>query len=411
MKDIQENKSYSLFIDYFDIYGQSFNLHLFGRPKYKTIIGSIIGFISLFLVVSVSLYFFIELIERKSMTVIYNEDSNIIPMNNLSNVPFMFSLTDLNGIHLESEGLFSFDVKMMNYGYYKNADGASKFGIQILPIKMEKCDLNKHFLDKGEMFKSFSINKYYCIPPGKYNMTLYGRYGDTLNGFSFLTIFLNKCNSKLQKCLNDTYIDSVLQNTALSMAYLSNSINHYNSTNPNTIKVDTSVLQMSSSICKNYYYNIRQVIYNTDYGFIFEDRQIETFYTYAYQSLDVSVKNIGFPTLGPNFGFVTLKNSDSVSFYSRAYIKSQAVMANIGGIIKSIMIIAKFISDFLTRRMSYEDLSNSIFQYKLEDKFSPATSKQHQEQKNLQIIPFNNTNLRNKQEKKKVLSGEQMRDR
>jgi hypothetical protein len=414
MKFKQESKTNSSFIDVFDIYGHSFNLHIFGKAKYKTLIGSLIGLLSLMLVVSVSLYFIVDLLERKSMTVIFNEDPTRFPVNNLSDVPIIMTLGDLNGVILDSEGLFSFDVKMLNYKNIKGANGTSKFELEIVPIKLEKCDITKHFLDKGDMFKSLSISKYFCIPPGKYNITLYGTYGDTLNGWSFLSIFINRCNSKFQKCLNDTYAESVLANTAFSLAYLSNSINHYNTTTPYTVKVDTAILQMSSSINKNYYYNLRQVIYNTDYGFIFEDHQIENFYTYASQSLDVSMKNIGLPTIGPNFGYVFIKNSDSVSNYSRAYIKGQAVMANIGGIIKSIMIIAKIISDFLTRRMSFVDLSNSIFQYKIDEKIrvnkNALTTKlsPNKEQVNLQIIPFDNQTLKSKVLNRKIQNNQHM---
>jgi hypothetical protein len=412
MKSGHEDKTYSSLMDIFDIYGKSFSLHLFGKAKYKTLIGSLMGLLSLMLMVSVALYFIIDLLERKSMTVIFNEDHTRFPINNLSEVPIMMSLGDFNGITLESEGLFSFDVKMMNYKKVKDADGNSRFGLELVPIKIEKCNITKHFLDKPDMFKGLSIRSYYCISPGENNLTIYGKLGDTLNGWSFLGIFLNRCNAKLQKCLNDTYAESVLGNSALTIAYLSNSINHYNVTSPRMFKVDTAVLQMSSSIYKNYYYNLKQVIYDTDYGFIFEDHQTEDFFTYNSQSLDVSMKNTGLPTIGPNFGYVMIKNSDAVSYYFRAYIKGQAVMANIGGIIKAIMVMAKIISDFLTRRMSYVDLSNSIFKYKIEDNIShnkkafTTNFSLNKGQNNLQIIPLDNKTLKNKIQERKTISDE-----
>jgi hypothetical protein len=363
MRGEEENKRKSFFIDIFDINGQSISLHLFGKEKYKTFIGSVSGLLSLILMMGISIYFVMDLFQRKSLSIIFNEDNNQLPLNNLSNVPIMVTLGDLSSNILDPEGLYWIDAKVMNYKRVI-INGTAKFFLELIPIELEKCNITKHFLDQSEMFKNLAISKYQCIPPGKYNITLFGRFGDTVNGWSYLAFFLNKCNAKMgQKCLNDSYIESTLANTALSIAYSSYSINHYNVTTPNQAKIDTTMFLMSSTLLKNYYYNLRQVIYETDYGILFEDRQKESFYTYFSQSVDVSLKAVGVPTAGPNIGYVIIKNADPISFYNRNYIKIQAVMANIGGIIKAVMIFCKIVSDFLTRKMIYLDIANRIFHF------------------------------------------------
>jgi hypothetical protein len=373
IKMTERNSNYGeTFIQTFDIYGKSFNLHLFGKQTYKTAFGSLFGILSIMLMASVGFYFVVDLIQRKSLIIIYNEDSSRIPVNDLSNVPIMLLLGDYNSNILNPEGLFTFDVKMMNYKRITDSNGIPKFGLEIVPIKLEKCDESKHLVDKAKYFSNLRVNSYFCIPPGKYNLTIYGKLGDMINGWSFLSIFLNRCNPKYEKCINDTIAENLLGNSALGLALLSNQVDHYNTTNPNNIKVETAILPMSSSLIKNYYYNLRQVIYDTDYGFIFEDRQVEKFYTYYSQSLDVNLKNSGLPTIGPNFGYVMIKNSEAVSNYFRSYVKGQAVMANIGGIIKTIMLIAKIITDFLTRRMGFIDISNSIFNFETSANYSKS---------------------------------------
>jgi hypothetical protein len=183
-----------------------------------------------------------------------------------------------------------------------------------------------------------------------------------------LAFFLNKCNTKIgQKCLNDSYVENTLANTVLSIVYTSHSINHYNVTKPNEVKFETTRFQMSSTLIKKHNLNLRQVIYETDYGILFEDRQKESFYTYFSQTVDVSLKPEGLPTIGPNIGCVAMKNADSISFYNRNYIKIQAVMANIGGIIKAVMIICKIITNLLTRKMIYLDIANRIFYFNFND--------------------------------------------
>jgi hypothetical protein len=396
-----ENKRNSPFIDVFDIYGHSLNLHLFGKDKYKTFIGSIFGIVSLMLMVAISVYFLIDLFQRKSMTIVFNEDNSKIPSNNLTDTPFMMTLGDMNGKVLEPEGLYWFDVKMLNYRRYDTGNGTTQFRLDIVPIQLEKCDLTKHFLDKADWFKKFQVSTYYCIPPGKNNLTIFGKYGDTINGWSYLSIWVNRCNPKLgHKCLNDTYIDNVLANTFLTSNFLSYGINHYNITSPSSIKVETTIFQLSNTLIKNYYYNIRQVVYDTDYGFIFEDHQIENFYTYQSQTIDVNLKSVGVPTIGPNIGYIMIRNVDAVSYYNRAYVKGQAVMANIGGIIKAVMVIAQIISDFITRRMMFLDISNRIFHFNLNDgKFGKSPNRKRtenvkinhtREQSNPPTLPMDN---------------------
>jgi hypothetical protein len=361
----EENKQSNLFIDIFDINGHSINLHLFGKEKYKTFIGSLSGLLSVMMMLAISIYFIRGLFDKKPLSIVFNEDVSQLPINNMSNVPLMVLLGDLSSNALDPEGLYWIDAKVLNYRRIKE-NGTSKFTLDVIPIQLEKCDINKHFLNQTEIYKNFPVSKYQCIPPGKYNITLYGRYGDTLNGWSMLGFFLNKCNSKIgQKCHNDTYMNNVLANTGLSIAYTSYSIDHYNVIQPNVIKVDTAMFLMSSTLAKSYYYKLRQVIYETDYGILFEDRGRETFYTYLSQSIDVSLQAVGMPTLGPNIGSVLFINADAISFYNRHYLKVQAVIANVGGIIKAIMVICKFISDFLTRKMLHLDIVNRIFYFNL----------------------------------------------
>lgn len=157
MKLEQERKLFSTFVDIFDLYGHSFNLHIFRKEKYKTLIGSIMGFLSIMLIISVAIYFIIDLFERKSMTVIFNEDFTTIPINNLTNTPLMLALGDISGQIIEPQGLYSFDVKIMKYKYIKLPDVSYRFGLELIPIQLEKCDLQKHFLDYGHMFQALNV--------------------------------------------------------------------------------------------------------------------------------------------------------------------------------------------------------------------------------------------------------------
>ena len=300
------------------------------------------------------------------MTLIYNEDSNTSPVNDLSNNSFMLALADYTGAAIPREGIYSFQVTYVNFTVVQvNGTGVVK-PIRT-PIVLEKCDINKHFLQYGEMFTQLQVDKGFCVPPGKYNNSIIGRYGDLVNGWTSISIFINKCNPQVEKCLNQTYIDNIVANTVVVVSYLSYQINNYNSTTPNILKVETTAMVFSTSILKTYFYYIRQNVYDTDYGFIFQEHQQVSFYTYDSKVLDVSFSLNSLKT-SLNFGSLAIINAETVSRYYRTYDKGQAVLANIGGIIKAVMVMAKVIAEFLTRRMSYLDISNVIFELEEEKK-------------------------------------------
>jgi hypothetical protein len=170
MESPQSNRKTSSFVEFSDIYGQSFNLRIFGKNKYKTLIGSILSCISLSLIVSASLYFIINLFQKTSLTVIFNEDYNSTPINNLTRIPLTFALADFAGNPYPSQGVYSLDVKMLNYKKIMSPDGTLSISLDILPIQMEKCDIHKHFSyhkDMEENWKNFSMNYMLCIPPDK----------------------------------------------------------------------------------------------------------------------------------------------------------------------------------------------------------------------------------------------------
>lgn len=366
MKQDEGNKLKNSFIEIFDINGQTMNLHLFGKEKYKTFIGSIFGLISLILTLGICFYFIRDLFDRKPLSVVLNEDNDRMLMNNLTNVPIMFSVYSLLSKHIKPEGLYWYDVKLMEYKW-KNINGINTFTTDIIPIDLEKCDTSKHFGDQTDLYnknKNVNLTYHMCIPTGKYNMSLYGRYGDTLNGWSQLAVFINKCNPKMgHKCLNDTNIDITLNNVALIMYFSTYLIDHYNVDSPAQWKIHSEVLSMGTSLIKNYFLNLRQVVYETDYGYLFEEMKEENFFTYYSQELNVNLKSEGVPTAGPNIGYFVMRNAAGVSIFKRNFLKLQQVIANMGGIIKSVMILSKIFCIILTRKFIYLDIANRIFNF------------------------------------------------
>lgn len=404
MKEKVENIRINRFIYTFDIFGQSLNLHIFGNEKYKTLTGGIFGLISILLIIAVSIYFLLDVLHRKTMTIVFNEDNTKIPMNNLSDIPIMMTLTDTSGKPLKSEGLINFDVKILNYKRYDTGNGTTQFRLDVIPLQLEQCSFSKHFSDFTDFFTKFRVEYFYCIPPGKYNITIFGRYGDTLNGWSNLAIYVNKCNSKLgQTCYNETYMKVALSNPVLNVNMVSYGVDHYNISSPSSYKLDTAVFPLSTTLLKSYNYMIRQVLYTTDYGFVFEDKQTEQFYTYHSQTVDVDLNSSEYFNSGNSIGYIKIRNFETISNYYRAYVKVQTMMASIGGLVKSIMAIFQIICHLIIRKMMLLDISNQIFHYNLNEEQPMKIKKvevvnsnpaNHGEKIKIKISPIENLSIK-----------------
>jgi hypothetical protein len=341
---------------YFDIFAKNFNFFVFGNEKQKTVLGCLIGIFSILAITIISLFFLVDFFKRENVTVMYNKDIDTKPVINLTYMPLMFSLSDLQTNFIDPQGLFTFDVRMLNYvKVYNKTSGQTSTRLTSQQIEYERCNISKHFLNYQEMFKNFKTESFFCIPPGRYNLTLFGKYGDFLNGFSMLSIFVNRCNPQKSQCFNSSIIESKLSNVILPLVYLSYGINNYNSTQANFPKLETSVLGMTTALYKLHFYNLKQTFYHSDLGYVFQENIIENFYEFDQTTMSIDLLNAGQISQG-TFGTVYIRNSDHISVYKRQYKKLQDVLANIGGLVNSILLISRLLSNFIIRKFVWVDL-------------------------------------------------------
>jgi hypothetical protein len=114
---------------------------------------------------------------------------------------------------------------------------------------------------------------------------------------------------------------------------------------------------------KRYYYHLTHVVYDTDYGFLFEDRIQENFYMHTSMSVDVDLKAPEIINPKPQLGSIDIRNTASSAFYFRTYIKLSLIIANVGGFIKFIMMVCNIIVYLLTNNMMLEEISKIIFSF------------------------------------------------
>lgn len=387
------------FFNTLDIYHKTFPLRIFGKENYKTKSGSILGIFAIIVIIAFSGIFLLDLFMRKNVMVVYNRNSSQIPEIDLTNTAIMFIVTDKLGKKIPMEGVYNLEVKLLEY----TQDEKINRRLISSDIKFETCNYKKHSSEFGDMLTTLQYNEFFCISPGEQKKKLYGKLGDWPNGFSLLGIYVNRCDPKKEKCKNNQEIDFLLSDFVVGMVYWSYNIDHYNYQSPNLLKIENNgVFPMSYSLLKCYFYNLVQVLYETDHGFIFENKSKKDFYQFESQTVDVNMPGI---TTDSNFasnstlGYILFKCSENVSFYYRSYGKVQNVLADIGGLIKAVLIISKLIYDFFTRKFIIYELANRFFEISNEKAEILVENKKklflkHNKKKELEFKSFSVSNPR-----------------
>jgi hypothetical protein len=354
----------NIFINWFDIYGKQFNINVSGNQKVKTLAGSLIGFFSIFAIVSFCLFQLIEVLNKDVVSVIYNESLTKTPINNLTDIPIMFKVTDVTAKYIPPQGLYSFDAFMYIYEGLNDSQDKSTGSTRAIPITIQPCDRNKHLGPYKNLFEKLDVENYHCIPREKHNLTIYGHYGDLINGFSELDIYISKCvNTTSEICLDEETINQKTSRLFLILAHVSNQIDHYNYTKPNQLKVQSVGLTFTSYIIKRYIYYLMPIIYETDYGFLFEDKQYENFFTVNFESIvwDIDPKPAQILIKKPQLASIHIKNSETSGTYSRSYVKFSNFIASLGGVIKFILTFCEILNYLITRNVALEKVINFIF--------------------------------------------------
>jgi len=352
-------------MDSFDIYDRKFDIRIFRKEKYTTPSSSILSIFTIVSIIALTIYFIFELLSRKNFSLVYNRNTTIKPKIDLTNTPIMFTVTDKTSKKIPRAGVFNIEVKIISYF---TEMGSLKSSAQ--NIYFEPCNYEKHNSTYGEIFKTLPIDGFYCIPAGKEIKILNGILGDFPNGFSLMGIYINRCDPKIEICKSEKDIDFILSDFVVGLVYSSFNIDHYNYASPVFEKIENNgVFPMSYTMLKCYFYNLAQTFYETDYGLIFEEKTKNNFYVFESQSVDINMPATTQSSIFSSqstVGYILIKCSENISFYFRSYEKAQTVIASIGGLIKSFLILSKLLFKFFTRKSIFVDLANEFFEIECE---------------------------------------------
>ena len=344
----------SNFIKFFDILGSKPELKINGNSRYITNIGILMGLISVFFTLILSISYILDVFSRTKFSIIYNFVNRIQPNVKLNKNQISLLLIDALGREIiDYDRVFNFNVKFWKIQVPKNTTATSTNSTNvtnfipvntIIDLPLRNCsDVNYTFYNNFYVLFSKIYKSGLCVDFSSFNDTLFGEYGSTY-GYSTLNIYINKCvnNTRINKtnCLPIEVIDKKLAQTYMNLVSIENDVDSENFTNPIMSYTKNELLPISSTIFKNYFKDLNSVTFDSDDGMLLDN--LNTYESYRTDKISESVDLRGSNTLFPGtFSQIIFRCSGKTEIYSRTYIKFPETFAKIGGILQAFVIFGK----------------------------------------------------------------------
>jgi hypothetical protein len=304
-------------------------------------------------------------------------------------------------------------LSLINFKYEKDIDDSyalfkldlnvytpkiNNIGILILnktsyPIELEMCS-SSSFGNYSNMFTKYEYSKNICIKPNQ-NIILEGRFGDQVKGFITLDIHLVKCVNTTDhyKCKSIEKINEYLLNSYVSLFYISQTIDHYNVSNPIINILNSDTFSISIEHIKRFYYFYSKERYISDNGIFLNNKKEYDLFQNHHTNFDL-IDHDSTPVilLDIIFSCHNLK-----TLYEREYLKIQDILGIIGGFFDIISNLFYFISYNLIKKSFMLHIGNSFisYNYKILTNNSEFSNQNLLQIKKKNTVPYNNNYIEN----------------
>jgi hypothetical protein len=290
----------------FDFLGIQPQFYISSQDMYKTKIGATISIVAFFLIMALSCYFTLMVLNREQLSLVSSTTDQFDKTLDLNKIPIVVKGLKTTGDPIELNSVYPilqfWDLKPEFQG---------KPNITNIPFHICQAE---DFEGYEDMFKDFVGSKSaYCLNRTGFNLTIYGANGDIVNGYSKMNFYLARCtngtisnpNADKNSCRTKEDIDSILQSISIRLyfSFPDNIINFNNFTNPFSSYLRTEEFTLTLGANYKYMYYIKKVIVHSDFGFVFEDTQQVS--SFQYERTDAVVfLNSGF-TVKEAFGLLS----------------------------------------------------------------------------------------------------------
>ena len=401
-----------MFLKKIDFISPEITLYYKGSLSHSSIISGIISLIFCFIMICISLYYFLMLIyrERDSPKVTNNnqyvEDAGIFPLNSSSFFHFIsfaatynhsslynfdFTVFNLIGLETYSQNYESDkDLKKYNHWLYGYCN-------KEIDIKGIENLVTQHFFTTSACIRKYydsSSHKYYEVGDKNFRwpVTAHGTFNPQQQFYCIILIkceqnILNNIFDKGYTCKNDEEISEITKIPSNRVEIHFNFIDHYVDILKYKEPIKKYFNRIESTIdVENYSINnidLNPILINTQNGIIFN--HYENTRSYYFDRNNIFIKLIK----GNIYMvyYLWLKNYEN--YYERIYKTITDVLSSIGGISNAIIFIIHIINKIINQYTALKDIKSILTSsnFNIDEKDKPK-----------KIIQFKNNssiNLRN----------------
>jgi hypothetical protein len=341
----------SRLLKFIDLFGLEPKIKIQNKEKYNTIFG---GLISIFVSIAILMgfiYFGQELIVKKNPTVMLSNQYDTEPQRyNLTRnkFNFVFGMEDQNSQLYVDFSIFYARAKMDIITRSVNANGVPTIVFDHVYLRVEICNKDRHFPYFFDLFSAIDLGKSMCIHPDDAELLyIQGMWGSS--HYTAVSLDIMPCTNSTDSsiiCKPQEQIDKQLSGGYFNVYIIDTIFDPTNYTQPYTYIARNFYTSISKNFFKLFELYFKNVDYTTDSGALVQNESTE-----RYLQLDYTHEMFDFRGTPQFFSFL-LRTSNNRDIFTRKYIKIQDILANMGGLIKGIM-LGVYIIFFLFRSTNF----------------------------------------------------------
>lgn len=341
-----------------DFVGCSPKFFINKNEKFKTVFGGMLSCLTGIIIAASSIYFVNLLFSRSTYSVIINEEYNPTPFRDWTNEEFSIILLDkfLDNVH-DRENIYDIYADFWWNKPYMDDKGVYNYKMQRNEIKLETCNITKHFPNSIDLWRDQKlINQSYCMRRNQnFNSSL--TFG--ANNSTGVVFWIHKClnTTKKKNCAPQEVIDETLTNVFFLVRFKDYFFKHDSIDKVAVPFIYSDQMQASSTAYKRLFYYFRNVEYQSDNGFIFPEINTYHFTNFAGTRDATDLRSI--PTVPGTFAVASFYSYTLKQIYIKKYYKVQNMMADLGGILKSFLLISYLINYYFCNKLYYQSIITS----------------------------------------------------
>ena len=356
-----------------DMFGKEPELYYKTRPKKTSWIGRILSFSFVFIYFAFFIYKFIKMLRRVDVTFYdtftYASSPPIVPITH-ENFYIAFALEDPNSYDpFINEGVY------YPKAFFKRAEmKGEQFDWQVVPLEVEKCNLNKFGKNYQNLYKNIDLDNYYCFKDIN-NFNLEGHFSYLQYSFFYIEFFPCVNNSNItdgNKCEPKEIIEYYLDNTFVSLEMEDIELTPKNFEKPireRNVDVYTTV---GAKLFEELHVFFEVVNIETDmdwFGFDeFENIKSQIYLKYDETFIMSNIIQKDVYKTGEKFADVTIKLSENMRTQRRVYTKFVTILGDVGGFMEVIFTLFRIISSFSVDILYEVSMVNRLFNFDLNKK-------------------------------------------